>query len=83
MVIHVEIPLSDIHKFIDIKLKAAGIDPGKEMKKWTRLDFEHDDLVLIYEQETDAPAPAPAPAPVPVKADACARPSYLKGYQNG
>ena len=75
MVIHVEIPFSDIHKFIDIKLKGAGIDPGKEMKKWTRLDFEHDDLVLIYEQETDAPVT------VPVKVDVCARPSYLKGYQ--
>ena len=75
--IHVEIPFSDIHKFIDIKLKTAGIDPGKEMKKWTRLDFEHDDLVLIYEQETDAPVTVQETKSV------TDRPSYLKGYQNG
>ena len=71
---------------IHLKSHYQGLIGNKEIIPYSNgfeLYFEHDDLVLIYEQETDAPAPAPAPAPVPVKADACARPSYLKGYQNG
>lgn len=77
--IHVEIPFSDIHKFIDIKLKAAGIDLRKEMKKWTRLDFANDDLVLIYEQDSSTTILKEEKVKEEIVKEVCERPSYLKG----
>lgn len=78
----VEIPYEDIHKVINARLRAAGIDLGKEVHRWCK--WNGDKLILVYAQGEEGPwdhaASSPICTPVGVHptVDICNRPSYLK-----
>ena len=62
----------EVNELINIKLRAQGLDPDKEMRTWCR--FENNSLTLVYEQDVDAP--------LTLDGKVSQRPSYLERDKN-